>query len=340
MLSFAYENLLKANEYASLKSEEFENIYDLMSEIVYISVSHLIKKGIYKEYTLKSDTLSTVRGKINISTTVKDLSLIRHQLVCEYDEFNENILYNQIIKTTINHLISNKDLPIKSKKKLKKVVLYFNKVDTVNLNQVQWKNIRFHKNNSTYIFLIEICKFIYEGLLISTDSGKIRYKKFIDDQRMHHLYEKFILGYYQRYYPDLNPNASIIDWNAQIIKGQELLPIMHSDITLYSKTSKKTLVIDAKYYGHSLSTHHEKISLHSGNLYQIFTYVKNKDVDHLGNVSGLLLYAKTDETIAPDCEYVMDGSKIGARTLDLNQDFKNIAAILDHIVFSHFSQSN
>lgn len=45
---------------------------------------------------------------------------------------------------------------------------------------------------------------------------------------------------------------------------------------------------------------YDKTTLHSGNVYQIFTYVKNQDTANTGNVSGMLLYAKTEEAITPD----------------------------------------
>ncbi len=53
--------------------------------------------------------------------------------------------------------------------------------------------------------------------------------------------------------------------------------------------------------------------LHSGNLYQIFTYVKNKDTEFGSqphNVSGMLLYAATDEAIQPDNSYRMSGNML------------------------------
>jgi 5-methylcytosine-specific restriction enzyme subunit McrC len=66
-------------------------------------------------------------------------------------------------------------------------------------------------------------------------------------------------------------------------------------------------------------------------MYQIFTYVKNMDFTHSGNVSGLLLYAKTDEEIVPDKDYVISGNRISAKTLDLNTDFSNICKHLNAI---------
>ena len=76
-----------------------------------------------------------------------------------------------------------------------------------------------------------------------------------------------------------------------------------------------------------------KHTLPADNLYQIFSYVKNMDIDNTGNVSGLLLYAKTEEDTFPDGEpIVIVGNRIGARTLDLNRNFTEIAKQLDGIV--------
>lgn len=77
-------------------------------------------------------------------------------------------------------------------------------------------------------------------------------------------------------------------------------------------------------------------TLHSGNLYQIFTYVKNLDTEKTGNVSGMLLYAKTDEVVLPNNEYKMCGNAISVKTLDLDCDFTEIKKQLDGIVDFYF----
>ena len=51
-------------------------------------------------------------------------------------------------------------------------------------------------------------------------------------------------------------------------------------------------------------------TLHSANLYQIYTYVKNQDAAHTGNVSGLLVYAKTQEAITPNCLFNLGGNQM------------------------------
>jgi 5-methylcytosine-specific restriction enzyme subunit McrC len=96
----------------------------------------------------------------------------------------------------------------------------------------------------------------------------------------------------------------------------------------------KVLIIDAKYYSHTTQTQYDTHTLHSNNLYQIFTYVKNKDLefgDKPHKVSGMLLYAKTDETVQPDNDYMMSGNKISVKTLDLDCDFTEIKKQLNCI---------
>ena len=90
-----------------------------------------------------------------------------------------------------------------------------------------------------------------------------------------------------------------------------------------------------------MQSQYDTHTLHSNNLYQIFTYVKNKDVefgDKIHEVSGMLLYARTDETIQPDNSYMMSGNRISVKTLDLNRPFAEIAQQLNEIAEDYFGR--
>ena len=95
----------------------------------------------------------------------------------------------------------------------------------------------------------------------------------------------------------------------------------------------ETLIIDAKYYTHNMQMKAPYMTqtLHSGNLYQIFTYVKNWSAAPDEVVSGMLLYAGTDDAIQPNNDYQMSGNQISVKTLDMDCDFYKIAAQLDSI---------
>lgn len=159
---------------------------------------------------------------------------------------------------------------------------------------------------------------------------------FVDEQRMCRLYEKFILEYYSKHFPELSVSASQIPWSVD--DGiRTMLPVMQSDIHL--QKGNTVLIIDAKYYSHTTQTQYDKHTLHSNNMYQIFTYVKNRDYefgDEDHKVSGMLLYAKMEEEIQPDNVYQMHGNQITVRTLDLNLPFPDIAKQLNTIAETHF----
>lgn len=66
---------------------------------------------------------------------------------------------------------------------------------------------------------------------------------------------------------------------------------------------------------------------------------KNKDSefgDKPHEVSGMLLYAQTDEAIQPDNTFLMSGNKISVKTLDLNCEFSVIASQLNAIADTLF----
>lgn len=333
MLSYAFK-VLNEKEYKKIKVESFKNTSELFSQILIIGVSKQIKQGLVKDYVDKTENTSSLRGKINISDSINSQAFIKKQLNCTYDEFSSNCYLNQILKSTMNLLI-RADISLLRKKKLKRLLMYFNEVDLIDIDSINWK-IRFERNNQTYIMLINICYLVINGLIHSQESGDIKLMEFLDDGAMSRLYEKFILNYYIREHPQISSSAQQIDW--QIDEGLDLLlPKMQSDVTL--EYENKILIIDAKFYSKNTLKHYEKNIHHSGNLYQIFTYVKNKEIElkeKQYEVSGMLLYAKTNDSIQPDSDYVMSGNKISIKTLDPNQEFENIKRQLDAIVFEYF----
>lgn len=338
MLAYAYQSLQQEN-YKDIATEKFDNVHNLLAAILAKGVALQLKQGLYREYVNHQDNLMLLRGKINIHGSIKNKIMRKQLLSCDYDLLSENNLLNQIIKTTIVLLIRLADVKEKYKNELRKELLFFNNVDMLEAKSIKWPNLTFQRNNRNYQLLVGICQLIIEEMLLTTESGVYRLHSWIDEQRMCHLYEKFILEYYKKHYPALSVRAAQIPWGLDDGVSY-MLPKMQSDITL--RKGNTVLIIDAKYYSHTMHTNFSKRSLISHNLYQIFTYVKNYAYsfgEHEHKVSGMLLYAKTDEEIQPDNVYQMHGNQISVKTLDLNKDFSEIKQQLARIAESHFALS-
>lgn len=328
MLSYAFQ-VLNEQGYKQVATEEFDNVAELCAAILIKGVSLQIKRGLGKEYVVQSEPLSSLRGKIDISASIKQQSTLKKQLICNYDEFSINSYMNRILRTTMDILLRC-DLSKGRKKQIRKLLIYFSDVEPLSREKINWR-LQFNKNNQTYQMLIFVCYMILKGLLQTTSDGSTKLMEFLDEQRMCRLYEKFILEYYRKEHPEIRVSASQIPWDTDD-DYREMLPVMQSDIML--KKGEKTLIIDAKYYSHTTQKQYDVNSLHSGNLYQIFAYVKNLDTERTGNVSGILLYARTDEAVLPNNEYKMGGNAISVKTLDLDCDFSEIKKQLDYIACS------
>lgn len=334
MLSYAFQ-VLNEQGYKNIATEQFQNTAELMAAILEKGIALQLKRGLGKEYIPQMEALSSLRGKIDIAESIKTQSMLRKQLICTYDEFSVNSTMNRIIKSTVELLLCS-NISKQRKKNLRKLMVYFGEVDFIDLHAVNW-NVQYNRNNQTYRMLISICYLVVKGLLQTQSDGSKKLMDFFDEQRMCRLYEKFILEYYRKEFRNLiTANASQIPWQLDD-EESSMLPVMQSDIML--QRGDRVLIIDTKYYEHSTQVQFDKHTLHSGNLYQIFTYVKNKeyemrDKDH--KVAGMLLYAKKDEEIYPNNVYQMSGNQISVRTLDLNLPFSEIAEQLNTIAKTHF----
>lgn len=342
MLAYAFQ-VLREQGYADVAAEEFDNSAKLLAAILARGVRSQVKRGLGREYLPRAETLATLRGRIDVTETVKTRAVLRRQMVCNFDEFSIDTPMNRILKATMR-LLARSDIDKARRKELRGLLAYFAAVTDIDLAHVDWR-LRFNQNNQAYRTLMNVCWLVAEGLLQTQRDGSVRLADFLDEQRMSRLYEKFILEYYRREHPELRAEAPYIKWalddgphGACGTDGAlDILPVMHSDVML--SQGGNVLIIDAKYYAHAMQRHFDKRTYHSGNLYQIFTYVKNKEAELAGTehtVSGLLLYAGTDEEAQPSGTYLMSGNRIGVRTLDLDQPFEAIRAQLDAIVEEHF----
>ncbi len=338
MLAYAF-GVLNQPVYEDLAVEEFEDMHTLFAAILSKGIGLQLKQGLYKEYLCRQEDLSVLRGKINIPESTKNKIARKQVLNCEFDEFSENNQLNQILKTTAILLLRHSKVKSDYKDELKKKMMFFSNIDILEPKSIKWSAIRFRRNSRSYRILISICQLIIEGMLITTDAGEYRLANFFDEfdeKSMNRLYEKFVLEYYKQKYPVLSVRAAQIPWSLDDGVGT-MLPTMQSDITL--QKGNTVLIIDTKYYSHSTQTFYEKHTIHSGNLYQIFTYVKNRDYsfgEEEREVSGMLLYARTKDEIQPDNVYRMHGNRISVKTLDLNKEFSVIEQQLADIINLHF----
>lgn len=331
MLAYAFE-FVDESRLEDVDAEEFDNALDLLSALLDAGVTRQIKQGLFREYVPMCDDLQALRGKVDMRGAIWNKMAKRPRIACEFDELSDDNPYNQVIKTACSLIVRSSEVQKQTKDSIKKSMLYFSNVSLVEPSSIQWSAFAFGRENRSYRLLISICQLIFQGMLMTDAGGGLTLAPYIDESDMNKLYERFILRYYQTHHRNLHPYAPKIPWALDEEYLGTMLPAMQTDITLSDEDW--FLIIDAKFYTHAYQSQERYATktIHSHNLYQIFSYVKNKAAASPElTVSGMLLYAKTGDAVQPDESLLIDGNRIIVRTLDLSKPFPDIASELDKI---------
>ena len=326
MLSYAW-GILEESETINVGSEEFDNIYNLLSRIYINGIINLKKRGFSRYYIDKKELTSTLRGKIDITSSIKNQSLQHGKMLCSFDEFSENIILNQIIKTTIGLLIKAPDLDNSLRKQLLRQRMYFTGISEIVLSDSLFSLLRYNRNNKHYQLLINISELIFKGLITKEKENEYIFLDFIRDEQMANLYEKFVLNFYKLHLDNsiYKVHAPKLNWDIEAeVKEDDLLllPEMRTDIVVENKAEKTQMIIDTKYYSKTLvkGNRSDIEKLRTSHLYQIFAYLSNSQYE--GKKEGILLYPTIDKDI--DAIFPITNKRIMIKTLNLNTEWNNI----------------
>lgn len=319
MLCYAWGHYPE-RDFIEVQSLESKDLTELFSAVLARALGSLVKKGLYKEYIAHEDELGVIRGKINFSESLRKQSIRHAQVVCQYDEFSEDVIHNQLIKGTLRALLKVEDLSDKSKAGLRRVYPYFTNVSEMSLSSKMFRMPRLHQNNHQYGFILKICEFLYEQVLIQEGTGRAKFKTFeISESQMALLFENFVRNFYIRECPEFKVYREDIKWEAQ---GDQLqfLPLMKTDISIIAGHRK--IIMDTKFYKEALSTRFESEKLKSHNLYQLYAYLGNDPDRHQYEMEGILLYpeVKRDLTL----QYQLQDKQLKVMTVNLNQNWQGI----------------
>ncbi|RBP96134.1 McrBC 5-methylcytosine restriction system component [Cytobacillus firmus] len=185
-----------------------------------------------------------------------------------------------------------------------------------------------HRSNQHYRFVLDICRFLYESLLLNEDNVEFQFADFERDPKaMARLFEEFVRNFYKKEMPEYRVYRENIYWDAE---GEETsyLPIMQTDISLESNDRK--IIMDTKYYQHTFTQNFGSQKLISGNLYQLFAYLSNHKKSEGKEITGMLLYPKTGKELM--LAYRIKEFSVKINTVDLNRDWLSIHTRLKEIV--------
>ncbi len=332
LLCYSWDKL-EEKDIVSVDATMFNNVLDLFAQVLINGCTHLFKKGLDRSYIEVEEPIKGIKGKIEFSESLKQNLFSKVHVYCLFHELHYDVLHNQILKSTLHRLIRTPELDKKIKEGVTTIYRKFEGISSIKITSHDFDRVTLHRNNFFYHFLLQICQIIHDYILITEDEGKYKFKSFLrDEKKMQLVFQNFVKNFYKKEQKKYWVKGEHIYWNAQPLDDGTLdrLPRMETDISLYG--AKRKIVIDTKYYKEALKKRYDTEKLHSGNLYQMFTYLKNLAAKGgvNANCEGVLLYPTVNYELNE--AYQIDNHKLSIRTVDLDRHWVDIKTRLLSII--------
>lgn len=332
LLCYAW-NKLEEKEIANVKEDGITNLLDLFASVLINGTSRVLHKGLDRSYREVEEKVNGIRGKLDVSYTIKSGLLYKSQTYCRFDEFDHNVLHNQILKATIAKLLQVDTLDSNLKKKLYLLFRKFQTIDSIKVDRKMFSRIQLHQNNYFYDFLLKICGIIHENIFFNQEDGSWKFREFDQDEiKMRHLFQAFVRRFYQEEL-GCSMRPSRIEWQLTPVteEAKRYLPKMVTDITM--DFNGRNIIVDTKYYKKTLYFNGKKKSIYSNHLYQLFAYIKNIEArDQLECIEGILLYPVVTDNYRFEYKTAFGNHKMSVHTINLNQHHTLISNDLKKII--------
>lgn len=333
LLCYAW-NKLEEKDRVNVVVEDNMELLDLFAKVLIGATKLLLKRGIEKDYIEYSEDIYGIKGKIQISQTLKSNLLLRSKANCTFDEFSSDILVNRILLSTINRLTRTKNVDKNLKYELVSLQRMFPEIQLIELNSSLFNKVKYNRNNRFYGFVINVCQIIFDCTLPTEEKGTFKFSDFTkDDNKMAMLFEAFVRNFYkleQRKFGVVKKET--IKWQFESIdkNDRQYIPQMETDITLENESEK--IIIDTKFYRETLNVNYGSDKIKSVNLYQLFSYLLNQEngEEKTQYATGILLYPTIDDEYNLDYRYKNHPMKI--KTVNLNANWRSISERLLSIV--------
>ena len=311
---------LDEGELVSASVDEVNTPQDLLARILINGSNRVLKDGLDRGYLEFAQESSSMKGKIDFSTSISRLLFEQAKAATFVDELSHNILHNQILKTTLLSLLNSDLVDAKLRSELARVVRKFNDVDLIRLTASVFKRVQIHQNNSFYAFLTNVCELVYLQGTPNSDIGNMKMRDFSRDEvKMRKVFQDFAFNFYKLNQKEYSVASERLTWGAL---GEEdalkLLPNMYTDVCLSSPTRK--IILDTKYYAEAFQSNWGKQSFHSSHLYQLNTYLDSAErtSKEVRRLDGVLLYPATNNEFT--FKFELRSHSITVASIDMRQD--------------------
>ncbi|MBX3571654.1 MAG: hypothetical protein KF694_04800 [Mesorhizobium sp.] len=302
---------------------------NLLARVLLYGTRSLLRRGLDRNYQDQCDEIPTVRGHIELGQSLKLQARNVRRLVCEFDELSYDLLHNRIIKASLKRLARAQSIEPMLARELLMTAQRMPGVSDLSLERSQFARVQLHRNNAYYDLILKVAELAFDSLLPDPNGDGYAFNDILrDESKMARVFEDFVRNFFRAEQTEFSVLPLSIQWDAAKLHttGIGRLPTMYVDI--YLRGPQRRLIIDTKYYAKALQQSlYGNVSFQSGNLYQLFSYLKNAAADPAFSAcEGMLLYPEVGRGLRE--AFNIQNHAVTVATINLAQPWTKISADL------------
>lgn len=244
-----------------------DNLVDLLALLFVEAVERVVARGLISDYLSAEADLSVVRGRILVEQQVLRRFGMMDKVACRYDEYEPDVLENQIVLTAI-HATTTRVASREVRRRLERLRHIFEPItDVCRFDSDSARSITYHRLNAHYQPAHQLAWLLFDGWGVS-DLLEGRQESFAFFLDMNRLFERFVetwvRGLLARspYRVRRQVRHDSVVWNVdQDASYSNLIP----DLLVDCSASGYSTPLDAKYKRYEEGTG-------EADLYQAFLY--------------------------------------------------------------------
>ena len=318
-----------AGEAVDVAIDQCPDLQNLFAKVLVEGVNRLVRRGLDRGYRETVEETRSPRGRLLLDLIAKEQTLRRGTVICQFDELSYDVPHNQIIKATARSLARETSMAPELAHALRLIERSFSAVSNIRLSAEVFRRVQLSRNTGQYGVLMHLCEFVFRSQMPEEGGSGARFANVLDDEvRMSKVFEEFLRNFFRYEQSRFRVSSDGLQWaSAGTTDSAALryLPRMQTDITL--RSPDRIAVFDAKFYATPFNTRFGSPKVHSGNLYQLVTYLQHTAMTFPGrSIDGGLIYAAVGEPVS--LRYRLMGYPVRVEAVDLTQPWRDIRQLL------------
>lgn len=295
---------------AHLKTQPNFPLLEVFIENYINEIKNIIRSGFKSQYIQKEENLNFLKGKINNTQNIKFNHSNKAKFYCQFDEYSDNMVYNQLIKSTLLKL--NK--VSKSHINRTSILQLLSHFDSINESKNIENDLRKTLNNNrlfnSYSKAIEWSEVFLTNKSFTNFSGNSKNMAILFP--MERIFEDYI-GYLTKKYANgheiktQDKSYYLIDQH----KNKEKFRLK-PDIVAKNNTSKIVLIIDTKWKLLDESLENKNYNISQADMYQLYAYGRKYSIksDSKKSPRLILLYPSNPNFLKSLDSFIYEGDLI------------------------------